>query len=316
MIVAKNKLHKIINEHFYFLYNVFFIVGLLYCGLNSTMILHNQHIIQFFIKMIFFIGLLFMLYKTFFIDSKQYHEQLINKESIITFLTISFVFVCGHLARTSDVTYFLIYIISTKNISLKLITKNIIIILVSLIVIANFLSSIGLIENLEIYRLEGIVRFANGFNYTTIYSFTKKWLILFLIIFLTTLSYIQTNTRTDLMLNIILIIILFNYFFISNNFKLNYFIQNIIKCTLLFIPLLIALFTIVTTIFYESRNKMLEFLNNIFSGRLFLVHNAFLKYPPKLIGQYFKQVGNGGKTKLPLGETYFYIDNSFARVLF
>ena len=118
------------------------------------------------------------------------------------------------------------------------------------------------------------------------------------------------------MLNIILIIILFNYFFISNNFKLNYFIQNIIKCTLLFIPLLIALFTIVTTIFYESRNKMLEFLNNIFSGRLFLVHNAFLKYPPKLIGQYFKQVGNGGKTKLPLGETYFYIDNSFARVLF
>lgn len=79
-------------------------------------------------------------------------------------------------------------------------------------------------------------------------------------------------------------------------------------------PTLISLWTILSAYCYKPTSKVWYILNDIFSNRLMYVSVASHRFPLKIFGQYIAQQGNGSTLKQVTN--YFFIDSSFARVLF
>lgn len=82
-------------------------------------------------------------------------------------------------------------------------------------------------------------------------------------------------------------------------------------CLVLSVPLL-AMFAIVSSIFYSPNNKIMSTINSIASGRLRLGHSAFQKYGISLWGNPFEMVGAGGDTVGRIN--YNFVDSSYLMI--
>lgn len=80
------------------------------------------------------------------------------------------------------------------------------------------------------------------------------------------------------------------------------------------VTFLSVIFSVFITIIVPYYSNSFNFFNSLFNNRLGLQNTLLDYYSPKLFGQIIPQVGAGGTIE-SFGY-YFYIDNSFARLLF
>lgn len=176
-----------------------------------------------------------------------------------------------------------------------------------------------LIPNLIFYR-DGATRFSMG----TIYPLTYASLIFFgcaawmfvyksnlkNILILSLLSvyiFLITGARNDSINIILLIIACLSVYF---NPKINKYLSLVST----FIVYIICFISVFITNFLPYYSNTYIFFNQLFSGRLGLQYTLNNFYCPTLFGQIIPQIGFGGNST-PIAN-YFYIDNSYVRLLF
>ena len=76
----------------------------------------------------------------------------------------------------------------------------------------------------------------------------------------------------------------------------------------------LGLISVFITSFLPYTTNLYFKLNNLFSNRLYFQSLLFQRYPLQLLGQYVYQSGYGGGNNYVFN--YFYIDNSFTRMMF
>ncbi|WP_429970337.1 hypothetical protein ACQW5G_04815 [Fructilactobacillus sp. Tb1] len=300
---------------------VTFFIGYLFLILfnfigNTTLILVFPSIIPI-IKFLDILAILILLVKIFILDK-------INAIYIYFIIVIGIIiFITTLSSKSWDLIDAFIVIVAANNVSLKKIFKFSLITVASLLCFTITLSYLNIIPNLIYYR-NGIYRQSLGVGYTTILSSmlfyilisffalksfsSKKHLIIVPVIVLIISLYLYqlTDTRTDLICEILLII----SYFLSDNILKNKIFNGFI-CVF---PTFIGLWSLFSTYLYDSLNHTWNNLDYIFSYRLSLANQASIMYPAKLFGQYFIQMGNGFTTNFT--NYYFYIDNSFMRIYF
>ncbi|CAM2858789.1 hypothetical protein [Fructilactobacillus fructivorans] len=309
-----------LKKHESSLYLWALVVGILDVLIGTTMIVKIYPIIGHLLHLLLLLALLYVFFKIFFVD------DLKPIYLIGIFILIAFIFINGHVAREQNLLYTMVFLVGMKDVPIKKIIKTEIITTLSVLCIIILLSLFGVLPNLQFPR-NGLIRNSLGFIYPLLLSSTVFFLNIALASYLVTnkislkkklavtlamavatiATYLITDSRTDLLLNIaILIVIILSCFSLTLR---NRYTKLLAELT----PILIAFWTFISMIFYRNDRIWLA-LNSLFSNRLALVHEAYLKYIPGLLGQYIKQRGNGGKVSDVVN--YFYIDSSFSRVLF
>lgn len=69
------------------------------------------------------------------------------------------------------------------------------------------------------------------------------------------------------------------------------------------------------TLLYDPQNVVMQQLDDWLSLRLTMGKRGMSEYGIKMFGQYITMVGNGGSTKMPTVEQYFFIDCSYLYIL-
>lgn len=180
-------------------------------------------------------------------------------------------------------------------------------------------STLHLIPNLIFYR-DGTVRQSLGTIYPLTYAGfifygcagwtsvckdnLKNILILFL---LAGYVFLITGARNDA-IDILLLIIAC----ISDHF--NYKVNKYLSLVCIFIVYIACIFSIFITKFLPYYSNTYIFLNNMLDGRLGLQYLLNNSYKPTLFGQVIQQIGFGGN--ISRMSNYFYIDNSYIRLLY
>ncbi|POH08552.1 hypothetical protein BGL39_05045 [Fructilactobacillus sanfranciscensis] len=229
-------------------------------------------------------------------------------------------------ARSHDVLNAYVFICGSRNIGLKSIFKTSFWTMLSILVITIFSSKFGILFNLAYFR-DGVFRYSLGESYPTVLSSivffictsfvcwhikntSKKFIAITCLSVLAVgfFLYILTNTRNDLFCSIMLsVVVCWRYY--EKLLK-----NSIFKATIVMMPTLISLWTILSAYCYKPTSKVWYILNDIFSDRLMYVSVASHRFPLKIFGQYIAQQGNGSTLKQVTN--YFFIDSSFSRVLF
>ena len=189
-----------------------------------------------------------------------------------------------------------------------------------LIIICLTIFSCGqLIPNLIFYR-DGAMRLSMG----TIYPLTYASLIFFgcaawvfiyknnfrnilLLLILSIYIFFVTGARNDTINMILLIFACISVYF---NPKVNKYLSLVS----IFIVYSICFISVFITNFLPYYSNTYVLLNQLFSGRLGLQYTLNNFYHPTLFGQTIPQVGFGGASTAI--SNYFYIDNSYVRLLF
>lgn len=137
-----------------------------------------------------------------------------------------------------------------------------------------------------------------------------QWVSLFLI-FIAILLNSTTGARSDVIALIgVAIVILLKKITLPNIFGKIVNLLAIIICGL-------GVCSVYITKFIPYLSPLYISLDKLFSGRLQMQSTLLEYYSPKWFGQYIFQVGNGGYEGLdPNRIFYFFIDNSFTRLIF
>lgn len=198
--------------------------------------------------------------------------------------------------------------------------STIVTIVMLLLIIAS--SMLGLIDN-YIYFRDGIIRESLGISYPTILSA--------IIFFLLCAEVLICRMKINKLLEIIILFLI--AFFI---YRITYAKNDAISMMLLIVPILsdkwnksvnkiiasigaaftvvLGLISVFITSFLPYTTNLYFKLNNLFSNRLYFQSLLFQRYPLQLLGQYVYQSGYGGGSNYVFN--YFYIDNSFTRMMF
>ena len=225
-----------------------------------------------------------------------------------------------------EVFFWILFVMSAKNVSLNKILKVYLIVTISIVLLAFFASMLQVIENLQYNRGDGTrVRNSFGAIYTTdfashIFMITvsafyllrdklKTWhFVLGAVV--GGLVYWFCNTRLDMGC---LFLMLICFYCISQghiaNDK-NIFRTGKAKKALIYSMPIAAVFMFAASYFYSSGNSVFLALDSFMSARLKLGHKGLMKYGVTLFGQPIKMVGNGGTTKVSASQ-YFFIDCSY-----
>ncbi|KLA45139.1 brp Blh family beta-carotene 15,15'-monooxygenase [Ligilactobacillus ruminis] len=228
----------------------------------------------------------------------------------------------GNNAVVFDIFYYYIFIVSAKGIDFKKIATLFFITITSGLIITFALAKTGLISGLTYTRPNGAMRYALGTIYPSdlaarcfclmlAYALIKNFKLCVPeyigMISVTIWVYVVTNTKVDLILMSLFIIVAIFY-------------KKVVLALKLLTPRGIAIILggtvaiiILMSYLYTPGNKVMLTINNALSGRLHLSHIAFDRYNVTPLGQYIEQRGFGGGTKAVLN--YFYIDISYIRVL-
>lgn len=219
--------------------------------------------------------------------------------------------------------YYYIFIVGAQNVDLKKIMVLFLRIVIAIMVISAILSLLGIITNIKVSRQgEDTIRYSMGAIYPTdfaarsfyvllVYATLKKFkfkLVDFIgSIAFTSLVFIMTDTRLDLLLMILTILLVLLNKRVNNIMSIvNYKIVSYIVAFFIFLNILLAYL-------YTPSKLIFQIANKILSGRLVYGHLTFEKYNTTIFGQYIYQMGGGGIHNQPF--YYFYIDVSFIRLL-
>lgn len=216
---------------------------------------------------------------------------------------------------------FMIFLIfASRDINLREILKPIVVIISVCLLIIYLATLVGIIPNLVLVR-NGIERMAMGTQFPLVFSTyvlyacayltliyynshpIKVSVLLFLIVII--LNKL-TNSRND-ELCILLLILVIGINKLDLRIKKPFFLISYI------ITFILILFSVFVTQILPYTSNIYAFMDKLLSGRLNLQYILFSYYSPKLFGQNIPQQGLGGEQQV---FNYFYIDNSYARILF
>lgn len=216
-----------------------------------------------------------------------------------------------------------LFIFSANNIEFDDILRVSLVISVCVMVAAVSCSCFGVIPN---HTWENAVRIRRDFGFT--YCTFGSHLMLFItmeyvcirkqlcwvegavLLGLNCLWYRGTLTRLDFLIVIPFVAVCCVWPCLSGRIPKNILTKLIFQ----YGGVLIAIFSICMQWLYNPDIRMIEDINQIFSLRLQLGHEAIQQYGIRLFGQHIKWVGVGGKTKHPEW-VYNYVDCSYLKYL-
>lgn len=214
-------------------------------------------------------------------------------------------------------------IIGAKDVSVDNIMKVYAIITLIGMSLTVVTSLLGIVPNL-IYEVDGRNRQALGIIYPTdcaahifyltmiiacISNRVMKWWKIGVIILIDVLIYQVCGARTSTICLAIFIVMNIICLFYKQLFTK---ISKLIKA-LIYSPAIIALISIIFIILFDMRYPIWVKLDSILNSRLRLGAEAIQQYGVKLFGQFIEEAGFGGEILSPT--TYFFIDNSYIRML-
>lgn len=246
------------------------------------------------------------------------------KQWIILIIGIT-IFLFSYLRAHSapDLLYMILIMFSMSSISPQKTLMYSAKLIFGFMLILAFCSLTGIIPNLLFYR-NGVMRQSLGTTYPLVFGGY---------LFFGCAAYIMSsnNDKIDLLKEIL---VTFSSFVIT--FKINgarndslgiifllmisilaYFKKEINKKVLLILTILtytISIISVFITHIFPYYSNSYFYLNNLFNGRLEMQYRLFNMYVPKIFGQNITETGLGGSQGRVFN--YFYIDNSYAKLLF
>lgn len=219
--------------------------------------------------------------------------------------------------------FMILAIFSISTISPKKIMKFSAIMIAITLIFLTISSWLRVIPNLIFYRdniirqswgtiypliLAGYIFYANAAWISSKQNDKKKYMgEVLLILISAVLVFRVTGARND---TFAIILLLGSYLInmISDRYNKAILTSGIV---IIFAILFLSIFITQLLPYYSNS---FNWVNNLFNHRLGLQYTLFEYYAPKLFGQYIPQVGAGGSTNN--AGYYFYIDNSYTRLLF
>ena len=219
--------------------------------------------------------------------------------------------------------FMILAIFSISTISPKKIMKFSAIMIAITLIFLTISSWLRVIPNLIFYRdniirqswgtiypliLAGYIFYANAAWISSKQNDKKKYMgEVLLILISAVLVFRVTGARND---TFAIILLLGSYLInmISDRYNKAILTSGIV---IIFAILFLSIFITQLLPYYSNS---FNWVNNLFNHRLVLQYTLFEYYAPKLFGQYIPQVGAGGSTNN--AGYYFYIDNSYTRLLF
>lgn len=219
--------------------------------------------------------------------------------------------------------FMILAIFSISTISPKKIMKFSAIMIVITLIFLTISSWLRVIPNLIFYRdniirqswgtiypliLAGYIFYANAAWISSKQNDKKKYMgEVLLILISAVLVFRVTGARND---TFAIILLLGSYLInmISDRYNKAILTSGIV---IIFAILFLSIFITQLLPYYSNS---FNWVNNLFNHRLGLQYTLFEYYAPKLFGQDIPQVGAGGSTNN--AGYYFYIDNSYTRLLF
>lgn len=319
----KNVLHYPINgRQIYFLA---FVIYFLPAFLNDTTFAETfgDH----WLRILSYLSIPLLLFKVYVLDNWNIRQQ-----SLITLM-----FLLGLLTwRVTHEVHLLIifpFVIAAKNVSFKDIMSWYLYIGASLMLSVAVIALLGIIPNLIYYDPQRPTRYSLGMDYpSTIathylyfclaYCYLKfgklKWFDYGLVIIGDIICMLLTNTRLDFIATLLLVPVVI----IAQRAFKGYQLSRIFASFWWMAVPVTAWVTIISSYFFNPSNHVMRTFNSLFSGRLFLGHEAFGKYKINLFGRTIKEhtyVGSKGlKLSRNIGPSnihYFYIDSGYMRMI-
>ena len=226
-----------------------------------------------------------------------FQQKYRGYEFFIIVITMFMAFI-SYKSRTINYLTYLIYIIVGKDIEyIKIIKSAFFAIVVSVILVIS-LCLFGIIKDV-VSEMETRNRHALGFKYAPFlsnYSFyatlyyiyirknKMKNIELLICFILSILIFYATKTRSAFALTVLSLIITF----VVNNVKALSDYKSIYKYLLYAATIILPLFIIIISIFYNPEIKIMSMLNKLLNGRIALGNAAINEYGIHLFGQYIK----------------------------
>ena len=226
-----------------------------------------------------------------------FQQKYRGYEIFIIVITMFMAFI-SYKSRTINYLTYLIYIIVGKDIEyIKIIKSAFFAIVVSVILVIS-LCLFGIIKDV-VSEMETRNRHALGFKYAPFlsnYSFyatlyyiyirknKMKNIELLICLILSIFIFYATKTRSAFALTVLSLIITF----VVNNVKALSDYKSIYKYLLYAATIILPLFIIIISIFYNPEIKIMSMLNKLLNGRIALGNAAINEYGIHLFGQYIK----------------------------
>lgn len=234
-----------------------------------------------------------------------------------------------HSSSDSSILILIAFLLSSMNAHLSLVVK-IYFVVAGLLTVGTISAALfGIVDNYS-YIVNGSIRWAFGFLYTTdfaahvfylclvfAYLFRKRINIVYSFIptILALVVFFATRAKLDtiLMVLITLFMLLYKY----SNLK----ILKSRRLMISTVPFVMALGSILFSFIFNPNNQIFTTFDKILTNRLAMGHLALYEYPVKFFGQYISQNGSGGlsfETGLTSKGTnlaYFFIDSSYIKIL-
>lgn len=259
------------------------------------------------------------------IKSKHPKRYIIYYAIVVLFLLISSI-----LARDVIMLKGLIIVIASKDIEIKKIINNYLVVITLFTFIIGTLCLLNKIPDVtEIRSNTGNIRYSLGlshpnrlgyilflFSMTRLYNQYLKYGIrdiIFNTLMLAISVYISNSKSVAVLITIISIIELYFILFPKRN---TLWIKELCKMILILAPLLSWL----TTIMYNTNNAIYLAINEFFTGRLYLANTAYKKYGFSILGQKIDSVlaleaSRAGTEVLAIDNFYTYITIHFGIII-
>ena len=250
----------------------------------------------------------------------------ISKKEIAAMLVVTFVFMMSHYVSGYDfLVDLLILILGAYRVNFRNILKTYIAVWSVLLVVTIIGAMTGLAENLVYYQGEGgeRVRMALGICYPTdlaayvvflmfAYVCVRDEYITYLEIgvmaVLAGAVYYITDARTDFIIMVLLVILVFVHKKFANLF-FEIIEKRITKIVLMLFPIIICIVAWTLTMLYQWDRSFMVNLDGKLSGRLAIGKQAIDNCGISLFGKYIFEKGAGGSVEND--EMYFFIDSSY-----
>lgn len=243
-------------------------------------------------------------------------EKINGKESLLLLVFLLVSYTTGNI----ECLCMLLLIFAMRNFPVDISLKYIIITIFGFLALIYLCTVFNIIPNLVFYRGNSL-RYAMGMQfplvfsgyvfygcvYLTLYYYKTSPIKLFFILILVCAFLDKTtNSRNDELCIILLaVIVLLN--------KLSLPTKKTIFSILSGLTLILIIVSMFITKLVPYKSNIYTNLDVLFSGRLNLQYTLFERYTPKLFGQYIPQ--RGWQNLINFND-YFYIDNSYLRILF
>ena len=269
-------------------------------------------------------SLILILFKIIVCDIKYYDKKRYIK--ILSLLVISIII--GKFSNSRIFFQYLIIIIGSYNIKIDRIFKVALFIEVLTVSIIIILALANIIPNRIFGRTNAdSLRYSLGFKYstysaiyvwyfTTLYLYIRKgktkWLEYAILLLLNGTLYYFTDSRTELICSIAIILIDIIY---------NRCNKKIVKKTFEFLAkylmIILTIISLIIAIGYNPQNKMIYKLNKIFSGRFYLANKGFNDFGITLFGNEIEWIGQSlvysGENTM---KEFNYVDISYLNILY